>query len=65
MKAARAKRATPFEGKLNSHGYLQDVALPAYLPRQGLEPVARHVVPTTLELEDRRQREVTLFRLLP
>ncbi|MBW6397216.1 50S ribosomal protein L11 methyltransferase [Roseomonas sp. HJA6] len=37
----------------------------AYLPRQGLEPVARHVVPTTLELEDRRQREVTLFRLLP
>ena len=37
----------------------------AYLPREGLEPVARHVVPTTLELEDRAQRDVTLFRLLP
>ncbi len=37
----------------------------AYLPREGLEPVARHAVPTTLELEDRAQREVTLFRLLP
>ena len=37
----------------------------AYLPREGLAPVARHVVPTTLELEDRAQRDVTLFRLLP
>nr|WP_246514173.1 50S ribosomal protein L11 methyltransferase [Neoroseomonas soli] len=37
----------------------------AYLPRQGLEPLARHAVPTTLELEDRTLREVTLFRLLP
>lgn len=36
----------------------------AYLPREGLEPVARHAVPTTLELEDRTLREVTLFRLL-
>lgn len=37
----------------------------AYLPSEGLEPVARHAVPTTLELEDRTMREVTLFRLLP
>lgn len=37
----------------------------AYLPREGLEALARHTVPTTLELEDRAQREVTLFRLLP
>lgn len=36
----------------------------AYLPREGLEPLARHAVPTTLELEDRTLREVTLFRLL-
>lgn len=37
----------------------------AYLPREGLEPISRHAVPTTLELEDRTLREVTLFRLLP
>ncbi|NMJ40317.1 methyltransferase [Roseomonas sp. JC162] len=37
----------------------------AYLPREGLEPLSRHAVPTTLELEDRTLREVTLFRLLP
>ncbi len=37
----------------------------AYLPGQGLEPVARHAVPTSLELEDRTEREVTIYRLLP
>ncbi|MBR0660189.1 methyltransferase [Roseomonas oryzicola] len=37
----------------------------AYLPREGLEPLSHHAVPTTLELEDRTLREVTLFRLLP
>jgi predicted nicotinamide N-methyase len=37
----------------------------AYLPREGLEPLARHAVPTTLELEDRTLREVVLYRLLP
>ena len=37
----------------------------AYLPREGLAPISRHAVPTTLELEDRTLREVTLFRLLP
>ena len=37
----------------------------AYLPREGLEPLTTHAVPTTLELEDRPLREVTLFRLLP
>jgi predicted nicotinamide N-methyase len=37
----------------------------AYLPGQGLEPMARHAVPTSLELEDRTLREVTIFRLLP
>jgi predicted nicotinamide N-methyase len=35
----------------------------AYVPRQGLEPVARFRVPVTRELEDRDEREVTLFRL--
>lgn len=37
----------------------------AYLPRAGMAPFLRLVVPTTLELEDRATREVTLYRLLP
>lgn len=37
----------------------------AYLPGAGLEPVARHAVETSLELEDRTRREVTIYRLLP
>jgi predicted nicotinamide N-methyase len=37
----------------------------AYLPREGLEPISRHAVPTTLELEDRTLRAVTIHRLLP
>lgn len=37
VKAARAKRKTPFENKLVAHTHLQDVELPAYLPRQGTE----------------------------
>lgn len=37
----------------------------AYLPREGLAALSRHAVPTTLELEDRTLREVTLFRLMP
>lgn len=36
----------------------------AYLPRDGLQPLGHHVVPTTLELEDRTARDVTLYRLL-
>jgi predicted nicotinamide N-methyase len=35
-----------------------------YLPRTGLEPFARYAVATTLELEDRVQRDVVLYRLL-
>ena len=36
----------------------------SYLPRQGLEPFARYPVATTLELEDRVERDVVLYRLL-
>ena len=36
----------------------------AYLPREGLQPVVTHTIATTLELEDRAQREVTIHRLL-
>ncbi len=35
IKAARAKRATPFNGELKAHSYLQDIELPTYLPRRG------------------------------
>ena len=34
----------------------------AYLPRQGLVEVARYTVPTSLELEDRKERETILWR---
>lgn len=37
----------------------------AYLPGQGLAPIARHAVPTSLELEDRTLREVTIYTLSP
>jgi predicted nicotinamide N-methyase len=36
-----------------------------YAPMQGCETIARYEVPTTLELEDRTSRQVTLLRLLP
>ncbi|HJS87276.1 MAG TPA: 50S ribosomal protein L11 methyltransferase [Acetobacteraceae bacterium] len=37
----------------------------AYLPKSGLAAFMRYVVPTTLELEDRTERVVTLYRLAP
>ena len=37
----------------------------AYLPRDGLTAFATYVVPTSLELEDRTEREVTLYGLAP
>jgi predicted nicotinamide N-methyase len=37
----------------------------AYLPREGLAPISRHAVATSMELEDRMLREVTIARLLP
>ncbi len=37
----------------------------AYLPHDGLTAFARFTVPTTVELEDRTERSVTLFRLHP
>ncbi len=36
----------------------------AYLPREGMRRFGRFTVPTTLELEDRTERTVDLFRLL-
>lgn len=37
----------------------------AYLPRDGLLELARYMVPTTRQLEDRETREVVVFQLLP
>jgi predicted nicotinamide N-methyase len=37
----------------------------AYLPVDGLQRLARLVVPTTIEVEDRLQRDVTVFRVTP
>ncbi|HYG87358.1 MAG TPA: methyltransferase [Azospirillum sp.] len=37
----------------------------AYVPKEGLEFLTRHDVPTSLDLEDRTVRETTVWRLLP
>ena len=37
----------------------------AYLPREGMRALSSHAVPTSLELEDRTERVVTIARLLP
>ncbi len=37
----------------------------AYLPKAGLLEIGRYKVPTSLELEDRTEREVGLYRLTP
>jgi predicted nicotinamide N-methyase len=34
-----------------------------YRPEHGLEPVARYLVPTTLDLEDRLERETVIWRV--
>lgn len=53
VKAAKAKRATPFAGALNAHGYLHDIELPAYLPRQGeVIEMPAHAAPAGPELLD-------------
>jgi predicted nicotinamide N-methyase len=36
----------------------------AYLPKSGLDEVARYVVPTSRDLEDRETRETRIYRLL-
>jgi predicted nicotinamide N-methyase len=37
----------------------------AYLPGSGLLPITQYIVPTALELEDRTERRVGLYRLMP
>lgn len=53
VKAARAKRVTPFDGQIKAHSYLQDIELPVYLPRQGTDiDTPAHAAPAGLELID-------------
>jgi predicted nicotinamide N-methyase len=47
-----------------SHVLLADPGR-AYLPREGLRELARHIVPTSLELEDREARETIVWQVLP
>ncbi|WP_440217225.1 integrase [Chromobacterium piscinae] len=64
VKAARAKKATPFDGALNTHSYLQDVELPAYLPRRGTEhalaaPAIEYPPLTLIEAAKQLKQRVT------
>ncbi|MBX9347148.1 integrase [Chromobacterium vaccinii] len=64
IKAARARKATPFDGALNTHSYLQDVELPAYLPRRGTEhtlaaPAIEYPPLTLIEAAKQLKQRVT------
>ena len=51
VKAARDKKAVPFEGKLVAHSHLQEVEMPTYLQRSGTEiegPAHTRVAPAML-----------------
>jgi predicted nicotinamide N-methyase len=63
--AAMAARVTEWLRAEASRGVAVFLADPgrAYLPREGLAPVARFRVPTTRELEDRDEREVVVLRV--
>jgi predicted nicotinamide N-methyase len=62
-----AERVTAWLRRLAGRGALVLLGDPgrAYLPRDGMEALAKHTVPTTLDLEDRTERETTIWRLLP
>ena len=63
--APMARRILPWLRGLAAAGAEVWLADPgrAYLPKRGLEPLARHVVPTSRELEDRAERDVTIWRV--
>jgi predicted nicotinamide N-methyase len=65
--APMARRILPWLRGLAAAGAEVWLADPgrAYVPREGLETLARVPVPVTRELEDRDVREVTVSRLLP
>jgi len=64
--APMAARILPWLRSLAAAGATVWLADPgrAYVPREGLVPLATITVPTTRELEDREARVVTVARLL-
>ncbi len=63
--APMTRHITPWLRRMAAEGAEVLIADPgrAYLPRDGMREIARHVVPTSLELEDRPERLTRLFRL--
>ena len=62
-----AERVSPWFRALAGRGVAILMGDPgrAYLPPSGLVVLARYQVPTSLELEDRTQRETIVWRLMP
>ena len=62
-----AERVMPWLRRLAGTGALVLMGDPGrnYLPASGLAEVARLVVPTSRELEDRTERETVIWRVLP
>ena len=62
-----AERLTAWLRRLAAGGATVLVGDPgrAYLPRDFMVPLARYTVPTSLELEDRTERETSIWRLEP
>jgi predicted nicotinamide N-methyase len=60
-----AERATRWARTAASAGVMVLLADPgrAYRPTDGLEELARYIVPTSLDLEDRPERETVVWRL--
>ena len=51
--AARQKKAVPFDGRIQAHSYLQEVELPTYLQRPGVDiATPAHAAPAAPELLD-------------
>jgi predicted nicotinamide N-methyase len=62
-----AERVWPWLTAAARRGVLVLLADPgrAYLPKQGLQEIARYRVPTSRELEDREERETVVYRVSP
>jgi predicted nicotinamide N-methyase len=62
-----SSRAVALQRRIAARGRLALLGDPgrAYLPREGLVELARYLVPTSRELEDREGREGIVFQVLP
>jgi predicted nicotinamide N-methyase len=65
--ARMTARVVPWLRAAAGRGTLVLLADPgrAYLPREGIAPLAAYDVPVTRELEDREMRRTTVYRLMP